>query len=544
MDYGFNKRLRKLVHAADAVRTADYACPTCGHPVELRRGPSLEYFAHWRGIDGTDECEFFVPGHGGSRHHIHTEESAEALVEDDPAELGLILNQDDGEWSLALRVPEIPQQEIGVEPLASLRRAVVEIVTGSAVVSRISAVELRPGVGVGRVFVPPSLQEYCARPIGTWPHSVKSQRWNLRCPEVRAMGVLFRLRSGEWTRLIAESGVQAGETVLVLADERCLPPERFVRQEHARIASGALTWRIWELALPDEADHALSSWLDRVGHHFVSRPWNLRLASPPRAYSERGEPIFWLGDSAVFAVEAPTNDAETLATFVFGSNSQGASIGSGAGHQAQLVVTSHTAGLTRLSLADDRKATVGVMFAPRPRDEAVAELFHRTLRLRVRVGELCFDAWQASTHVICVDSKAPPEVEVNLGHESVCARVTLWEGGRLRSQRSLSGREVAATLQRGLQSASRIEIDAENLGRIEFTPRRASASERAIVSDRLAWREHILNAADGPSPHAVHAISRHPRLASALVCHSVDAAGLMRSRIALKRRRQPNGGSQ
>lgn len=544
MEYGFNKKLGKLVHAAEAVRWADYTCPTCGHPVELRRGPNLEYFAHWRGIDGTEECELFVPGHGGASHGSHIEKAAETQVEDDPAELGLILDHLDGDWALALRVPEIPRDDIGDESLVALRTAIVEIVTGAGVVSRLSGLDLRPGVGVGRVFVPPSLQEYRARPIGIWPRAVKSERWNLRCPPLQATGVLFRLRRGEWTRLVADSAVHAGETILVLAEERCAPPDRTGRLEHARIASGGLTWTIWEIALPDNYDHALSNWLARIGHHFVSRPWRLRLANPPRAYSDRGEPIFWLGDSAVFEVEAPSNDAETLATFAFGSNSQGASVRSGEGDLSHIAITSHTTGQTRLSLADERSASIGVMFAPRPRDATVAELLARTPRLRVRLGKLCFDAWRASTHVIRVDSKAPPEVEVDLGHENARARVVLWERGRLRSQRSLSGREVAAILQRSLQSASRIEIDAENFGRVEFTLARASVSDRHKANDRLAWREHVLNVTNDVSTGAVHTVSGRPRLISALVCQPVSAAGLVQSRIALRRRRQPNGGPQ
>ena len=484
-----------------------------------------------------------MPGRGGSSHGIGITHPLEALVEDDPSELGLILDQRDGEWGLALRLPEIPRDELGALPLTALRGATVEIVSGGDPVSRISALDLRPGIGAARVFAPPSLQEYGARPIGLWPETIQSQRWHLQSRALDAKGTLFRLRSGEWTRLVVQSGVHAGETLLVLADERCPPVKRILRQVHARFSVRGLNWRIWEVRLPDELDLELATWLTRIGHDFLPRPWGLRLANPPRGYGEDGQPIFWIGDSAVLTLEAPTGDAETFATFVFGSNSQGAAVRATTGNVAHLAVTCHTAGPTHISLADDRSASLDILFVRRPPDAATAQLLGRTPRLRVWVGESCFEAWHGSVHSVRLHSRTPPEVRVELGPDSVRARVTVWERRKQRSYRGLSAREVAAIVRSALPTASLIDVDAENLGRVELAPATSFARARARfgASDRLSWRDHALSVISPPPEHTAPVVSGHPRLDSTLVVRTVGPAGLVRARLALRRRREPSG---
>lgn len=542
VEYGLSKT-GTLVHVTAASRGVPYYCPTCGQRLELHRGPKIECFTHWRGLEGTKECDFFVPGRGSTSHGTSaTSPPLEALVEDDPSELGLILDQLDGEWGLALRLPEIPLDELGALPLSALRGAMVEIVVGGDPVSRISALDLRPGVGGARIFVPPSLQEYGAQPIGLWPSTIEDQRWNLRSRALDAKGTLFRLRRGEWTRLVARSVVHAGESLLMLADERCPPSKRVSAQGHARLAASGLNWRIWEMRLPNELDAELAMWLARIGHDFVPRPWSVRLGNPPRAYSSDGQPIFWIGDRAVLRLEAPTEDAETFATFSFGSNSQGATVRASAGSALNLAVTCRTAGPASLSLDDEQSKSLDVLFVARPDGVAIAQLLEQTPRLRLWVGELRFEAWTGSVHRLSVQSQTLPEVRVDLASESARGRVTLWERKRQRSYSGLAAREIAEIVRNALHTASRIAIDAENLGRIELAPTIASARTCSTTPDRLSWRDYAQRMNGAPHTRLVPVISNHPRIGSQLILRKVDRSGLVRARLALKRRRESSDG--
>jgi len=91
-------------------------------------------------------------------------------VEDDPDELGLVVEQLDRRWSLLLRVPEMPDDELGLAALTTLHAGFVEIFAGDAAVERISALDVRPGVGVARPHTP-SLQPQICR-LGASPSAL------------------------------------------------------------------------------------------------------------------------------------------------------------------------------------------------------------------------------------------------------------------------------------------------------------------------------------------------------------------------------------
>lgn len=531
----------QIVRVAEARRGARYTCPTCGLLLELRRGEQLEYFAHWRNLPGTKDCELFSPGDAGlggvanapSRRSL-------AEVEDAPSELGLLLAEVEGRWGLGLRLPEIPGDELGITSLSALRSAGVDVYVGRDHVSRVGALELRPGVGAARVDVAPSLQPFRTQPTGSWPGSIDRERWLLECRGLEARGVLFRLRRGEWTRLVARSGVHPGETLLVLAEERCAPP---IHSElHARISNAGLEWCIWEVQLPSEPAENVGGWLARLGHELVPRPWSAALATPPRAYGEGGEPIFWVGDVPLLTLEAPQRAATTMVSFHSGTNAHSASVTASELSVAHVRVTARDAGPTRVAVAGERSASLELVFRKQPSRAEVLEQLAQTPRLRLRIGTQTFEAWRGKEHSVRIPRQEQLDVSVDLGAETARARVTVWDHGKQRTRSGLDARGVERVIADALGAASRIEVDVDSLGRVVVLPSRAPLVAPRVrgAADRLSRRDELASLASQNEPLAVPTLLVRPG-GRGLAVRRVGAAALVRSRLALRRRLETGG---
>lgn len=542
MDYARDLHSGKIVAADDASPVRAYACPRpdCGGRVYL---PNVviqrPHFRHCPG-EGTPACDEYFPGVGGGG-----EAAAPVVVavEDVPSELGMIVDQLDGEWRVGLRLPEIPREELGDVSLNELRPASVEVTVGGTVVSRISALDLRSGVGAARVPVQPTVQEYRALAAGSWPRTINTQRWQLQARGVDAKGTLFRLRRGEWTRLLSGSAVHHGERLVVLADDRSSPPPSIVTETQARISTGGGSrWTIWEVQIPDEPVASVTAWSDRLDHILVPRPWSIELATPPRACDERGEPIFWVGDAPVLALEAPQGGAEALVWFKGGTNSINASVRAAESQDAHVAIKSQDVGPTRLTVVAERSANIDIAFAQRPSRAALLEMLTKTPRVRVWIGELAIEAWQRSKCKVPV-TRALPEVRVDLGAEDARARVTVWERCKQRSSRGLDARNAARLIETALSTASRIELDADSLGRLEIVPTRAAAEtpRNTSASDRLAWHDYVVSLSPPPEEHTTPTILEQPRAAMSLAMRRAGAATLVRSRQALRRRHEAGG---
>jgi hypothetical protein len=544
VDYAKDPRNGKVVAAEDASRWLSYACPRpgCGGRVFLRDGGSRRaHFAHHAG-EGTEACDEYFPSVGGGGGEAAAPVLVSA-VEDSPSELGLIVDQLDGEWRLGLRLPEIPREELGDISLSALRQASVEVSVGGTVVSRISALDLRSGVSAARVPVRPAVQEYRARAVGSWPRTINTERWQLQARGIDAKGTLFRLRGGEWTRLLSGSGVHHGERLFVLADDRSVPPARIVTETHARISTGGGSrWTLWEVQIPDEPVASVTAWIERLGHVLVPRPWSIELATPPRVRAERGEPVFWVGDAPVVALAAPQGGAEALVWFRAGTNSMNARVKAAESRSAFVAIKSQDVGPTRLTAVAERSADIDVTFVQRPPRAALLELLTKTPRVRVWIGEVAIEAWRGSECEVLV-ARAQPEVRVDLGAEDARARVTVWDHGKQRSSRGLDARNAARVIEAALPTASRIELDADNFGRMEIVLARAAAERhsRSSESDRLAWYDHVASLSSPPEEHSTPTIIEQPRISTSLAVRRVGAAALVRSRQALRRRQEAGG---
>lgn len=546
MEYARVKKSGILVRAADAVRGANYVCPTCGLPLELRRGENLEYFAHWRGLEATRDCEFFAPGSGeGERPQAADDSipSLDASVEDDPGELGLVLDQLDGAWCVGLRLPEIPHDELGELSLNELRPARVEVAAGDVVVSRISGLDLRPGVSAARVRVPPSVREYQSRVAGLWPRTIDTRRWQLQSRGLEVQGTLFRLRGGEWTRLLMNSRVHSGERLLVLAESGWSRPESVVAEKHAQTSSGGLTWIIWEVRLPDEPVESATVWLARIGHKFVQRPWSVEVATPPRVLDERGAPVFWVGDSPVLTLEAAQGGAEATVSVDVGTDSLEASVTAPASRRVHVAIKSQHAAVTRIGVFTESRANLEIAFVEPPSRESLLEVLANTPRLRVWFGEQVVEAWREPNCKVPVAHRAAQQVRVDLGVDSARARVTVWERGKQRSAAGLDARSAARVIEGALSTASRIELDADNLGRVEIVPQRATVElpRNSFMGGRLSWHDHVASLSLRAADRMVATVLEQPRVPKSFVVRRVGASGLVRARLALRRRHEAGG---
>jgi hypothetical protein len=535
VEYARDRDSGKVIAAEKASPLRYYVCPRpgCGGRVYLPKVTVQKpHFRHYPG-EGTPACDEYFPGDGNGEEIVSLPVAA---VEENPTELGLLLTQVDGRWGIGLRLPEIPSEELGEKSLADLMSAHVDIYEGAVTSLRVPSLDLRPGVGAARVEVGPTLQAYRTQPAGEWPGSIQRDRWRLEARGLEGKGVLFRLRVGEWTRLVAGSVVHLGETVLVLAERRCVPPG--VTGHLQRLVGGGLEWRIWEVRLPAEPQERVTAWLAGLGHSLVPRPWCVDLVTPPRSYSEGGVPIFWVKDSPVLNLGAPQPAAAAMVEFKAGTNSYLHNVDFTQNRFAHVSVRRHDVGVTRLAVGGERGAHLDICFERAPSPSLLAEQLARIPRLRIRVGMQNLEAWTGADHQVPVLRHQQPEVHVDLCVDTVRARVTVWEGGRQRIRRGLDARGVERAIDDALSTASRIEVDADNLGRIVLLP---MPTEVCTAKDhspktRLAWWDEAVRNASHRHPRIVETVVSRPG-SGALSIRSVSAAALVRARLALRRHR-------
>lgn len=447
----------------------------------------------------------------------------------------MVLVDFDGTWTLNLRVPEIPGSDFGSASLLTLQAARVEIFAGHHR-SRLSALELRPGVGTARAIVVPSLQEYRTEPSGMWPASIDGRRWSLRSRGLQSIGTLFRLRQGEWTRLLAHSAVHQGETLMLLADRRSPPPPKVPRRMHFTTSAAGLEWAGWEIQIPDEVD-AAGSWVSRLGHALVPRPWQLTLVTPPRGFTDARVPIFWLGTSVVVRLDAPHREADTTSVdHLFDSNTWRKTITTGVDGTSYLKLMGSRPGPVRVSAGGVARSAIDLQFIPPP--TGVPDLLARTPRLRLRIGDQALTAWDRSEYAVTVNRSAPTDVDVDLGYETARARLVVLRKGIRRTSGPFGAKDLAAALGTVLRDdeVTSVAIDAEGLGTIRLNPSGAASSrhDEILRPDRLAWRAALLAQLSFHSDQQVTTLARHPKDALRLSVQPGGISALLRSRLIVR----------
>lgn len=460
-------------------------------------------------------------------------------IEDNPEKLGLLLEQLDSNWGLFLRLPEIPDVEFGHASLNDLRSAFVDVSVWHEPAKRVSALELRPGVGCARVFVSPSSQPYRCNTTGDWPSSITVDRWRNEIPGVSAGGTLFRIRNGEWVRLRAKSGVHWGDRMLVLAAANTPPPRTTITEVADHFSHAGKQWKIWHVQLPEEGATEVKNWLSNLGHSVVPSAWSISLAMPARRYTESGYPVFWLGDDVVLELEAPSHNTNSMAFLNTETSEYSIGIPVGSSRRKYLSLTSFRPGIAKLSVTGDRDSSLEVKFETQPSFDSALEALANTPRLRIYLDENCVEAWRDTKRAIYVSPHALPAVKLEVGAEGVRIHIRVCVHGKRLLYRELSEQDAQSIIISSLSVASRIEIDAENLGRIELKVISVIGDIKTKRSqERLAEWERLQCLASRESEWVVPAFIAHLDNARALRVQSVGAAALVRERLAARRRQK------
>jgi hypothetical protein len=208
-----------------------------------------------------------------------------------------------------------------------------------------------------------------------------------------------------------------------------------------------------------------------------------------------------------------------------------------------LAIKSQEDGLSRLGVNAEQTANVDVAFVQRPTGAELLSVLKQTARVHVWIGAQLLEAWQGTTHKVYVDPRKPEDVRLDLGHEKARVRITVWEQGKQRSWGGLDARNASKILEAVLLTASLIELEAENLGRVEIVPSIVIAQQSLapVAPERLAWHDYVMGMSSRLEAPKTPVLLRQPRGVTALVSRDVGPVTLIRARLQLRRHREPRG---
>jgi hypothetical protein len=409
MRYAVDDRLRREVDAFDVhgvARCRTYSCPVCRAPVHFRssmaRSPDPG-FAHNK-YAARPDCELYHPGMAGYvfSPSIRPEPSAEDSLE----EIGMCY-EEEGRWRIYLRLPEI--SDLGDLPLSALQPAAVRVgVAGTT--TAIPLMDLRPGTGVARVVVPPSEHSYKVSPDDSWPAGLPNERWLGSARGLNPDGTLFVQRRGEWVRLRAESSLDLGTEIRVVALQSRMPP--IPCTEVSGRSQRDSTWRAWRVLLPTEATSALEEWAYELGVYLTEPSWTVAPVTVPLSFLS-GLPVFGTGESIVARLRSPAGRSQTMVTCGAGSNTTSVPVISSETSLAYLTVNVAWAGTNELRAGIDNPLGFSFLTECRPELPEVRAALRKAPRLAVRVGERVYECWTGRHELPVVEEaiRIDPEFE-------------------------------------------------------------------------------------------------------------------------------------
>lgn len=538
MEYALDQVRGKILSASEASQNGVYTCPRpgCGGRVYFASGViQRPHFRHCPG-EGTAACDEYLPDQGAPADDQAVTDVA--AVEDDEQKLGISLTQLDGVWGLGLRLPCIPHAELGDAPLVDLLQAYIDIFSGTIKQRSVSAIELKPGDRTVTVDVGLSSNPYRTSASGKWPSNVKTARWTQDCRGLNRQGTLFRQRLGEWARLGEGTGVRACESLMLLADQSSFIPETLETNFSGRIFDAHTKWIVNEIRLPPTISPAIEKWLDDLGHRLLPRQWDISAITPPRAYSETGHHTYWVTDRALFRIDPPGPSNSTTIVFEYGSNASIINVPANPDSYSVACFVNKTVGTSRVSIASDRSIAAVLNFVDRPSPTFVCQQLNQNPRLRVSIGSLELVAWKRESFELANGLYDSSTVKVDLGYESVRAQLKFWILGRLYTRQGLSSNEVARTLIEVLETASRIEIDAQNLGSIAINLKRVAelGQSQAHQIDRLTWYQEVMTSSSVSPERRTPALIGLPKSLDCRRTKFVESSALVRARIAQRLR--------
>jgi hypothetical protein len=407
-------------------------------------------------------------------------------VEARPDEPGLYVEQEERTWGLYLRLPEIPEAGLGTASLSVLQEGFLEVFVGGVPVSRLSALDVRPNVGTARAQVPPTWREYQVVPEGRWPPAVDPSRWRVTIRGLDYRGTLFRLRGGEWVRLRRHSLVRWGEPLLLIAGTGDAPPDDCLGEEGDEVSHGGMSWRLWRVELPSVPEPGVESWLTGLGHKVAPPAWRVSFASVPDSFAPDGQtPRFRRDAVALAKLVPPLKASETMLSLRLGSNLYSRSVRPRATETLFVAVSAGVSAPASLQISSDSECTAELEFVEPPTVEQLRGLLARLPRLRLWIGERCFEAWHQEQALVRRRSKHSP-VRIEPGVEGARLSVVVHLRRGRRTSRDLGVREAEAVVSEALAEARRIELDAGALGRVDLVLDVAVSGELTAEAQRVA----------------------------------------------------------
>jgi hypothetical protein len=468
----------------------------------LRKGPEREpHFAHAPGEE-SQECEEYHPGNGttnvGGATKVNRPE-----VEDSGDSLGLCLEVDGSNWNLYLRLPEIPNDELGAASLTALSDAKVAISAGTFSVRVLPAFELRPGVGSARALVPPISDSYSIIPRGKWPHGVNLQRWHLSSNGLSVVGTLFRFSRGEWVRLRPESLVEWGEHLSVVADSHASPPRICLQTPSKKVHSNGLDWQCWQITLPRQSDAKVEQWLEHLGHPVSAPTCRIRILSIPDSFdSETQLPYFTHGTPIVGKLIAPFAGGSYSLMLSYESNRTSIPVRlNSESPEVFFELSVSTAGECTLQVDDESEGAAEFHCIEPMTIESLRQALDQLPRLRLSIGDKHFKSWTGETSVLTLPHSAgDPEVHIDLGVEQARVSLSFHSANDHLVRTELPPREAERLINQALsqRQPGELRIDAGALGSLFIPVEFSEKTAKPQPVDRVAaWLSSVMSAQSG-----------------------------------------------
>ena len=491
-----------------------YQCPTCGSRVFLRAGDLREpHFAHFQN-EGSRECEDYHPGFGGGGTTTH-DHGARPEVEDSENEAGLCLEDLEKDWTLYLRLPEIPNEELGPVSLSTLQSACVEVCAGNAPPEVIPAFDLRPGVGSARVRVIPTSDQYLTAPRGRWPAGVYKNRWQLSSAGLIQIGTLFRFSRGEWVRLRPRSLVEWGENLYVVAHSTALPPQTCSPTPVRKLQASGSTWTLWRILLPRDRIVAVERWLESLGHQASMPASRVKILSIPDTFdAETRLPYFTRGTPIVAKVVTPYAGATALLALYYESNKFSVSARSDSeSRDVFFEISLSTPGEYSLEVDSEHETHAEFNYSNQPKISDIRRSLSQLPRLCLSIGETRFEAWSDQSTTVAIDTlKTSPEVSIDLGVERFWIDLSYISGDERVVRVQLSRREAERAINEVLSKKrpGNLRVDAGALGSINLSLLLIEKEDQSRPESRIAPWLACVSAArpEGKSPSMNPAVFR------------------------------------
>ncbi len=390
MQYAIDRRTKRIVQA-DKVRRTErnraYECPVCRAAVHYKTAMGLSPypgFAH-NAHAGRLDCDLYHPSLGGE---VSTSWTG-APGEHETSKFHLCLN-DQENWSLFLRFPEI--SDLGNARLRTLAAGAVNVVTGSDS-KNISLMELRPGVGSGRLIIPPSINSYDATPTGTWPSGLPLDRWAGSCAGLNPRGTSFVFRNGEWERLTSAAELKLGSEIRIVAETTNAPPAMYSSGSSVVISHNKITWGMWRVSLPNAISNSLDRWAEAIEVSFAQPTDELSLLGVPHGFGPDGA-IFATGHRFIAKVRWAPGEVPGTLSLRTPLGSESSSMWPTQESPIYLAFSVRDAGMTTLTANYDRGGSVRIETAAAPTPSEVSKKLNAVQPLQIRIGNTSGAAWQ------------------------------------------------------------------------------------------------------------------------------------------------------